>query len=135
EVELVEERAYGQIAETLFKKMSNHEVASAGTKVYEHEGQKIKELPLAKEVIDSLKEEGFDVSENQRNQVTPEMIKNFDKIILMTEPENTPNFLKGNKKVIYWEIEDPKGKSLEEHKKLVKHIKGLIKYFIKRNSL
>ena len=123
------------MAEALFKKISNHEVASAGTKVHEHEGQKIKEHLLAKYVIDSLKEDGFDISENKRNQVTPDMIKSFDKIILMAEPENTPDFLKDNQKVVYWEIEDPKGKSLEEHKKLVKHIKGLIKKFVEDNRL
>jgi protein-tyrosine-phosphatase len=123
-----------QIAEAVFKKYSKHPVFSAGTKVHEYEGQKLKDYP-ATNVIYSLKEEGFDISENRRNQVTPEMIKSFDKIILMAEPENTPDFLKNNKKVIYWEIKDLKGASLKEHKKGLLQIKELIKDFIEQNNL
>ncbi len=127
--------ARSQMAEALFKKMSKHETASAGTRVFEKENQKIKEVPLAEPVIKFIKNEGIDISRNKRNQITPEMIEKYDKIIVMAEPETIPDFLQNNEKVIYWDIKDPKGKSNEDYKKLIIDLKSRIKEFITENNL
>ena len=119
-----------QMAEALFSKYSKHQVFSAGTKVHENDGEKIKNIPLAKEVIGSMNEESLDISENIRKQITPEMVNDYDKIIVMAEPETMPEFLKNSNKVVYWNIEDPKGKSMDDYRLLIKDLKHLIQKLI-----
>ncbi len=104
------------MAEAIFNNLAkgNHHAYSAGTWVYDKEGkslegQKIEEVDEALVVINSLKELGIDVSKKQRNQVTPEMIREADKIVVMAEEHTIPDFLRISDKVIYWEIENPKG--------------------------
>ncbi|MEK6898456.1 MAG: low molecular weight phosphatase family protein [Nanoarchaeota archaeon] len=124
-----------QIAELLFNKLSKHEASSSGIKVNEKEGQKLKELSSAKLVIDSMKEEGADVSENIRKQLKPEMLNKFDKIIVMSEPDVIPEYLFNRNNVEFWDIKDPKGMDKKEHDKIVRKIKSLVKDFINRNNL
>jgi len=127
--------ARSQIAEALFKKYSSHEVMSAGIRVFEKENQKLKEVPLAEPVIRFIKKDGRDISENIRRQLTQEMIKRYDKIVVMAEKEIIPEFLLHNEKVIFWDIEDPKGKSDKEYQDLIKNLKILIKKFIIENNI
>jgi protein-tyrosine-phosphatase len=123
-----------QIAESLFKKYSSHKAISAGT-IVENEGQMIKDLPGAKNVIEVMKREGLDISRNKRNQVTPEMVDWADKIIVMAEKETIPDFLKNSQKTIMWEIEDLKDKSLEENLKRIPKFKRMIQEFIREYDL
>jgi protein-tyrosine-phosphatase len=120
-----------QIAAELFSKYSGEKASSAGTKVFDREGQKLKSLPLAEPVIRFMKEEGIDVSENVRTQVTFEMIQDFDKVIVMAEPETIPDYLSNSEKFVYWEIEDSKGKDDKEHKKIIEIIREKVKGLIK----
>lgn len=123
------------MAEVIFDKFSKHKASSVGIKVSEKEGQKIKDILEAGLVIESMKKEGFDISENTRKQLRPEMLNQFDKIIVMAEKEIVPEYLKNNSRVEFWDIKDPKNVSKEEHYKIVKKIKELVKDFIKRNNL
>lgn len=72
--------ARSQMASALFNKYSGRQTSSAGTNVFEKEGQKLKDIPLAEPVIRFMREEGLDVSENTRTQVTPEMVGKADTI-------------------------------------------------------
>ena len=122
-----------QMAVALFYKYSGIKAFSAGTKVFEKEGQKLKEIPLAEPVIRFMREEGIDVAGNTRTQLTPEMIKDFDKIIVMAEPETIPEYLSKSDKAEFWDIEDPKGMDDKGYKKIVSEMKSKIKLFIKEN--
>lgn len=68
------------MAAALFSKMfPGHTVISAGTRVVDKEGnsrdgQKLCDFPAAHHVIDCLMEEGVDVRENIRTQLTPAMV-------------------------------------------------------------
>ncbi len=53
----------------------------------------------------------------------------------MAEPETIPDYLKKNKKMIYWDIKDPKGRSNEEYIKIINQLKNLIREFIAENNL
>ena len=119
------------MASALFTKYSGLKASSAGTKVFENENQKIVEIPLAEPVIRFMKKEGLDLTENSRKQVTPEMIKDYDKIIVMAEHETIPEYLFNNKKVEFWDIPDPKGIDDDGFKKIISQIKYKIKEFIK----
>ncbi len=114
----------------LYSRIIRQEVMSSGIRVFERENQKIKDVPSAEPVIRFIKKEGIDISENIRKQLTQEMVREYDKIVVMAEKEIIPEFLLNNEKVIFWDIEDPKGKSDKEYADLVTALKELIKKFI-----
>lgn len=58
------------------------------------------------------------------------MVKNVGKIIVMTEKENLPDYV-DMKKVVFWNIEDAKDKSLEFHRQIRDEIKKLVEKLVK----
>lgn len=115
------------MAAALFNKYSESGHAdSAGTKV-KNPGETVRERAEysdgAKNVIAALREEGIDITTSKRQQVTPEMLDDYDKVIVMAEPESIPEWLSAHPKYEYWHIEDPRYKGFEETKKT----QGLIK--------
>ncbi|MBS1266697.1 MAG: Protein ArsC [Candidatus Woesearchaeota archaeon] len=119
-----------QMAAALFHKYFGEDAFSAGTKVFEKQGQKLKEIPLAEPVIRFMKKEDIDISENARTQLTHAMLKGFDKIIVMAEQETIPKYLHQNK-AEFWDIEDPKDMSDKGYEKIISQIKSRIKHLIK----
>ena len=97
-----------QMAEGIFNKLAEgkHQATSVGTQVIRadanREGQKISDT----QIIAVMKEIEVDVSENIRNQLTPEMLEKVDKVIVMAQPESIPEYLKQSTKAIFWEIPD-----------------------------
>ena len=124
-----------QMAAVLFTKYSGIKTFSAGTKLVEEKNQKIKEIPLAEPVIRFMKKEGIDVSENTKTQLTPEMVQEFDKIIVMAEPETIPEYLSNSNKMEFWDIKDPKGMDDEGYERIISQIKSKLNHFIKENML
>ena len=122
-----------QMATALFVRYSGYEASSAGTKVFEKEGQKLKDIFLAEPVIRLMKKEGIDIEENARTQLTPLMIEEFDKIIVMAESETIPEYLHQSNKAEFWNIEDPKGMSDKCYEKIIFQIKSKLNLFIKEN--
>ena len=120
-----------QMAAELFTKYSGIKAFSVGINVFENEGQKISEIDLAEPVIRFMKKEGLDIAENTRTQLTPKMVEQFDKIIVMSEPETISEYLSQNKKVEFWEIQNPKGMDDEGYEKIISQIKDKIKVLIK----
>ncbi len=121
--------ARSQMAEALLKKMSpnSFEVSSAGTKISGPE-QKLGELsPALDNVLTVMKEEGIDITQNTRKQVTEEMANGTDKIILVVdERDPIPEYLPNNQKVTKWNVLDPKGQDLEFTRNTRDQIKELI---------
>ena len=108
--------ARSQIAETMFNHLSDHQATSAGTAVrhLDVEGQTIKahsESPNAPVtpgiVLGLMHEKGFDLSNNTRNQVTPEMMDSADRVILMLGNVPPEDFLSKSDKTEVWDITDP----------------------------
>jgi protein-tyrosine-phosphatase len=124
-----------QMAEALFNKITGLKSFSAGTKV-DIESQKIIDRgPLVEPVIRFMKKEGIDVSENVRNQLSENMLKNFDKVVVMAEPENIPEYLINNPKVEFWEIKDPKGMNDKGFEEIISQLKKKIYEFVKVNKI
>lgn len=117
-----------QIANAFFNKLSKkNKSISAGVLVKDKEGEKLPEF-----VLKCMKEEGCNLSNEFRKQLTPEMVRWADKIIIMTEKENLPDYLiSEDKKNIFWEVEDGKGMPYEFHIKIRDKIKGNVKRLIK----
>jgi protein-tyrosine-phosphatase len=125
-----------QIAEAVFDKITEgkHEVTSAGTWVYDKagiskDGQLLKDLPGAEKIIVTLSNIGINVSENKRTQLTPEMLSDADKVVVMAESHTIPDYLKNRKDAIYWEVEDPKEMNQEETNKIRNQIENLVREF------
>src|SRR3989344_3056501 len=114
-----------QLAEALFNNLSEgkHTAISAGTKVIREDANREGQTISDQNIITVMKEEGVDVSRNVRNQLTPEMLKEADKVIVMSEPENTPSFLSQSEKAILWNVPDTYNQNLE----FVRGIKNKIK--------
>lgn len=114
-----------QMAPAFFNKLSKkHKAVGAGTHVDNHEGE-----PLHPFVVQCMSEVSYDLSENTRKQLTPEMVKKADKIIVMTEKENLPDYVDLSK-VVFWEIDDAKNESLEFHRQIRDQIKSLVKKLV-----
>ncbi len=124
-----------QMAEALFNKYYSDkgQASSAGTQLTE-ERQKMKlgEVVGAENVIECMSEKGLDLRKNSLNQILPEQINNFDKVIIMAESETIPDFLLKSKNSIFWDIKDPKGTDLKGHRKTKEKIKNKIEEFMRR---
>ncbi|MES2985584.1 MAG: hypothetical protein V4686_00480 [Patescibacteria group bacterium] len=117
-----------QMAEFLMKKNfgDTYDVISAGTKLSGPEEEIGNLTPAINEVLEVMNEEGIDVSKAIRNQVTEEMVNSSDKVIALLEDEELPEYLVDSPKVIRWYVVDPKGKDLDETRKIKDEIKELI---------
>lgn len=115
--------ARSQVAEALFNRDSAHDASSAGTRVTElkAEGQTLREHlddegapPQAGFVITLMAEQGIDVAECKREQVTQGMVDAADHVVVMAAKKTWPDFLRASGKVRYWQIKDPIWDSIEE---------------------
>jgi len=125
--------ARSKIAEALFNKYCKNKgkAFSAGIKVSEGlKKMKLGEIDEAKNVIKCMEEEGINLRNKKPKQIFPEQLDNFDKSIIMAEPETIPDFLLNNKQII-WEVKDPKGKDIKEHRRIKEEIKRKIKGLMK----
>ena len=107
----VENAGRSQIAEGFFKKLapSEYEGISAGT-------IPVSEInPLA---IQAMKEVDIDISDNKSKLVTNEMIEESDSVVNMgcMDKESCPALFVED--VTDWDIEDPKGKSIEDIRRI-----------------
>ena len=107
----VENAGRSQIAEGFFKKLapSDYDGISAGT-------VPVSEInPLA---IQAMKEVDIDISDNKSKLVTNEMIEESDSVVNMgcMDKESCPALFV--EEIDDWDIEDPKGKSIEDIRRI-----------------
>ncbi len=119
----VENAGRSQIAEGFFKKLapSEYEGISAGT-------IPVSEInPLA---IKAMKEVDIDISDNKSKLVTNEMIEESDSVVNMgcMDKESCPALFV--EEIDDWDIEDPKGKSIEEIRKIRDTIETKVKKLV-----
>jgi protein-tyrosine-phosphatase len=113
-------------------KFQDWTISSAGTRVISKEGesrhgQKLKDLlPVTQEVITSVKEIGMDISDWSRTQLSPDILKSADLVVVMAEPHTIPEYLAEFPGVLYWDVEDPKGLPLEKNQEIRDIIARLI---------
>ena len=86
-----------QAAEALFKRLSSLDAHSAGTRADEIVAisnpptRTLKDSPSP--AVPYLKELGVDISQNLRTQLTSEMVQQADKVIVMADKDNWPDYL------------------------------------------
>ena len=108
-----------QVAQSLFASLSANPSDSAGTNVDElissgkATGRVLKEvrrdgLPSkSPSSIPYMEARGIDISNNLRKQLTPELIDEADRVVVMAERDSWPDFLAANDKVTIWDLPDP----------------------------
>ena len=123
--------ARSQMAEAIFNNLSDgkNSAVSAGTKVIREgsnrEGQKIKEKDI--NIVNVMKEISIDVSNHVRNQITPRMFADADRVIVMVPSENIPEYVKSDSKTFFWDIPDPFNQSFE----FMRQVRNQIQYLVK----
>jgi protein-tyrosine-phosphatase len=125
-----------QVAEALFNKLSQHKAESAGTKVDELLAERnpptrtIKDATGGHSVIAYMGGEGTNMSDNTRSQLTPKMVDEADKVIVITAKESWPKYLRESGKVIFWDIPNAVGMTAEGarvvYDQVKKHVKELV---------
>ncbi len=122
-----------QVAEALFNQLSQHQAESAGTKVDELLAKRnpptrtIKHATGGQSVIAYMGSEGIDVSENTRQQLTPQIVENSDRVVVITSKESWPNYLQENEKVTFWDIPNAVGMTPEAARVVYDHVKKHVK--------
>lgn len=119
----IENAGRSQMAEGFFKKYapSRFKTVSAGTKpAYQ----------LNPIVVEAMKEVGIDISKQKSKELTDEMIRDSYKVVNMgcMDKNFCPTIFVP--KVIEWNLEDPKWKSIEEVREIRDEIEKRIKEFV-----
>ena len=119
----VENAGRSQMAEGFFNKYApkGNRAISAGTK-------QVAELnPLA---VNAMKEVGIDISHQKSKDITEDMMRNSTKIVNMgcMDKESCPTLFLNN--VIDWNIEDPKGKSVDKVREIRDEIERRVKELV-----
>ena len=98
------------MAQAFFNHLSEFTSTRTDTMGAEFEGQTVVErglvAPSVVMVLELLNEEGLDISSEQRNQLTPELVDAADKVIVMAQRDSWPDYLVEGGKVVFWEISD-----------------------------
>jgi len=117
-----------QMAMELYNLLHPGEAQSAGTHV-DDPGQQLKDRPTAASAIAAMKEIDVDMSGNRRRQLTPEMLEDYDKVIVLAETKAIPSYLNTYPGAEMWHIEDTKhdreDRAADVREDLYKRIKDL----------
>lgn len=117
-----------QMAMTLYNSLVPGEAESAGTQVDEP-GQQLKDRPTAASAIEAMRLAGMDISTNTRRQLTPELLNNYDHVVVLAETKAIPSYLNTWPAAEMWHVEDTKRngteRAVEIRDKLNERIKDL----------
>ena len=127
-----------QVAEALSNQLPREPAISAGT-VADAIVERTK--PASRRLKDGgssaityMNEQGVDISESLRDQLTPEMVQGADKVVVMADDDNWPNYLRNSDKVVVWTIEDTRGMDPDSARPLYDEIKRRIQDLIKESG-
>lgn len=119
------------MAKAYYNKLANStDASSAGLLGYAHDSL---EHPDEK-AIKVMKEDGIDISKEKVKEVTPEMVKKSDKIIVLSSKRHCPHYILNADNVEFWQVEDPMGKSIRKYRKSRDMIKQMVLEEIKNGS-
>jgi len=122
---------YNQITDTV-------DASSAGTYVGsgdEPEGAVIEKFFRTPDFFELMEERGINIRNNRTKKLLPEMIENVDIVVSMVEKPFIPDFLIGNEKVMWWEVENPPFATRDVSEKTYNQIKSLVEHLILGASL
>lgn len=110
--------ARSQFAEAIYRDRYGDNVQSAGTEVIEGK-------PLPDDVVRVLDEHDLSHENLSRKQLSQNLALTARKLVLMTE-KSLPTYLDQARHIIFWYIDDPRGKGLEAHRQAFDEISKAI---------
>jgi arsenate reductase len=122
-----------QAAMSYYNHLHPGDAVSAGT-IVDVPGQKLKNRVQATHIVAVMQEHGIDMSENERTQLTEDMLDGIDKIIIMADKHTVPDYLINKDNVEFWAVEDAKDKSLERTRQIRDQIQKRIEDLIQRSK-
>jgi protein-tyrosine-phosphatase len=101
-----------QVAQALFEELSHHNATSAGSeadRILAEDPSAGKQLKdgRARYSIPYMQERGLNIGERERTQLTPELVDQADKVIVILPKEDWPEYLVESEKIILWDLPDP----------------------------
>ena len=113
--------ARSQEAELFLNTLSGgkHHAVSAGV------NPKLGKL-IAPDVVEVMKEIGYSMDESVRKAIDEPTVNTVDLIVSFKPAEELPEFVRRRDNVRYWEVTDPRGRSLEFHRKTRDIIKAKV---------
>jgi arsenate reductase len=124
----VENAGRSQMAEAIARSYGI-DAASAGT---------IPASAINQTVVEAMKERGFSLTASKPKLLTPEMIEAADTVVTMgCRVEDVcpkPLVVRMEKKLLDWHIEDPKGKPLEDVRKIRGEIENRVIDLLKKTD-
>ena len=124
-----------QVAEALFNQLSGEPATSAGTRadaiveMTKPSSRRLKDAGSS--AITYMSEQGVDVSESLREQLTPELVQEADKVIVMADDDTWPDYLRNSDKVVVWEIQDTRGMGPDSARPLYDEIKRRVQELVR----
>ena len=119
------------MAQAFFNHLSEFTSTRTDTMGAEFEGQTVAErglvAPSVVMVLELMNEEGLDISSEQRNQLTPELVDAAYKVIVMAQRDSWPDYLVEGGKVVFWETSDPVNVPRDPAQSIMDQIKGFVK--------
>ncbi len=123
-----------QMAMSIYNKLTDsNDSDSAGTytgAVDEPEGQLLCNVFLTEDFFDLMELNGMNIRMNKTRRLLPEMLEEHNVVVSMAQEPYIPDFLRNDKKVIWWKVEDPKFVTAEiakdTYEKIFKFVQGLI---------
>jgi len=123
--------ARSQIAEAYYNYFTkSNDAASAGILDF----TPLKYPHPAEEVVRVIKEDGIDMSQQVVKFITEEMVNKADRIFVMCERKECPEFLLNSNKITFLDIDDPYDTSLENYRRIRDEVKDHVKQLIKKLS-
>ena len=87
-------------------------------------------------VVEAMKERGFNLASNKPKMLTNQMIEEADYVVTMgcrvDDVCPKPLIVKMEKKLVDWHIDDPKGKPIEEVRKIRSEIESKVLELLKK---
>jgi protein-tyrosine-phosphatase len=78
------------------------------------------------ESIQVMAEEGIDISDQPVRALTPDMAAQAERVVVLCQPQDCPDYLQQHPTVVYREIEDPFGKNLDEYRSAREQIRLVV---------
>ena len=120
--------------QVFFNHLSEITSRSSATMVADFEGQTVAErgqvAPSVVMVLELMNEEGLDISSEQRNQPTPELVDAATKVIVMAQRDSWPDYLVEGGKVVSDSVNVPR----ETAQSIMDQIKGLVEDLVRETG-
>jgi len=114
-----------QIAMAYYNDSHRDKAESAGI-IVDKPGEKLKDNKYAGRVIKTMLKDNIDISNSARSKLAEEKVADYEKIIVLAEPEVVPAWLQNLSQVEFWETKDLKYLDFPEVKKICLKIKSKV---------